>query len=57
MRVIECDFCGELLAAGNDEDLVSVTADHMSQQHADAQVGEEQARGMVERDAYEASDS
>jgi hypothetical protein len=57
MKVIECNFCGELLQGGNDDDLVSVAMGHMADQHADAQVSEEQVRGMVERDAYEATDA
>ena len=57
MRVIECNFCGQLVGAGDDEDLVRVTMQHMSADHAEAQVGEEQVRGMVERDAYTATDA
>jgi predicted small metal-binding protein len=57
MKVIECNFCGELLQGGNDEELVGVAMGHMSEQHADAQVDEDQVRGMVERDAYEATDA
>ena len=57
MRVIECNFCGQVLQAENDDELVSVVAGHMSSEHADSGVGEEQARGMVERDAYTATDA
>jgi predicted small metal-binding protein len=57
MRVIECNFCGQLVGAGDDEELVRVTMQHMSADHAEAQVGEEQVRGMVDRDAYTATDA
>jgi predicted small metal-binding protein len=57
MRVIECNFCGQVLQAENDEELVSVTAGHMSTDHADTGVGEDQVRGMVENDAYTATDA
>ena len=57
MRVIECNLCGELLQAGNEDDLVRVTAAHMQEAHAEAEVGEDQVREMVERDGYTATDS
>jgi predicted small metal-binding protein len=57
MRVIECNFCGQVLQADDDEGLVKVAAQHMSTDHAEAQVDEEQVRGMVERDAYTATDA
>jgi predicted small metal-binding protein len=57
MRVIECNFCGHLLQAGNDEELVQVATRHMATEHPEAQVEEEQVRGMVERDAYTATDA
>jgi predicted small metal-binding protein len=57
MRVIECNFCGQVLQADDDEELVQVAARHMSTDHAEAEVGEDQVRGMVERDAYTATDA
>jgi predicted small metal-binding protein len=57
VRVIECNFCGQLLQAGDDEELAQVATRHMSTDHAEAQVGEDQVRGMVERDAYTATDA
>jgi predicted small metal-binding protein len=57
MRVIECNFCGQVLQADNDKELVDVVAQHMSSEHADSQVGEDQVQGMVERDAYTATDA
>ena len=57
MRVIECSLCGQLLQAGDDEELVQVAMRHMSADHEETQVGEDQVRGMVERDAYTATDA
>jgi predicted small metal-binding protein len=57
MRVIECNICGEVLQAGDDEELVQVAVAHMSGEHPDSAVGEEQVRGMVKREAYSATDA
>jgi predicted small metal-binding protein len=57
MRVIECNFCGQVLQADNDEELVTVAAGHMSTDHADSEIGEDQVRSMVDRDAYTATDA
>jgi predicted small metal-binding protein len=57
VRVIECNFCGELIQAANDDDLRAAAAGHMEAQHGEAQVDEGQVRDMVERDAYDATDS
>ena len=50
--MIECSLCGQLLQAGDDEELVQVAMRHMSADHEEAQVGEDQVRGMVELYAY-----
>jgi predicted small metal-binding protein len=57
MRVIECNFCGEVVSAANDDDLAREVRRHMQDQHADAGIDEQQAREMVERSAYSATDS
>ena len=57
MRVIECNFCGEVLSAANDEDLAGVVARHMEAQHSEAGVDEGQVRDMVAGGAYDATDS
>jgi predicted small metal-binding protein len=57
MRVIECNFCGQVVQAENDDELVEVAARHMEADHADAQVGEDNVRDMVERNAYTATDA
>ena len=57
MRVIECNQCGQVVQADTDEELVGLVAAHMSDVHADAGVGEDQARELVEREAYDAMDA
>ena len=57
MRVIECNFCGEVVSGANDDDLVAAAQRHMADQHSDAGVDEQQVREMVDRDAYDATDS
>jgi hypothetical protein len=55
--VIECQFCGEVLSGSSDDDLVGTIERHAADQHADAAVDADRAREMVERYAYDASDS
>jgi hypothetical protein len=57
LRVIECNYCGELLQAGNDDDLVGAIRGHMQEQHPDAQVDEGEIRSSVEQNAYSATDA
>lgn len=57
MRVIECNICGQVLGADDDEQLVQTATRHMSSEHAESGIGEEQVRGIVERDAYTATDA
>jgi predicted small metal-binding protein len=57
MRVVECNLCGQVLQADNDDELVEVMAQHMASEHADSEVGGDQVRGMVERNAYTATDA
>jgi predicted small metal-binding protein len=57
MRVIECNLCGQVIQAEDDEELVGAFQAHVADEHADAGIDEEQVRGMVERDAYEATDA
>lgn len=57
MRVIECNLCGQVLQADDDDALVGVVAAHSAAEHADAEVPQDDVRGMVERDAYEATDA
>jgi predicted small metal-binding protein len=57
MRVIECNLCGETVSAANDEELVRRLGSHMEAAHSSAAFDEDQAREMIAREAYTASDS
>jgi predicted small metal-binding protein len=57
MRVIECNFCGEIVSAANDEDLVAALGRHVESQHTEADMDEGQLRDMVANGAYDATDS
>jgi predicted small metal-binding protein len=57
MRVLECNLCGELLAASGDEELVRRLSDHLSTEHQSADRDEAGLREQVEVEAYDASDS
>jgi predicted small metal-binding protein len=57
MRVIECNACGEALAAASDDELVRRLREHMAAQHPDAALTEAAAQELVAAEAYEATDS
>ena len=57
MRVIECNLCGELIQAANDDDLRGAARRHMDEQHPDADLDDSRLDEMVRRDAYTATDS
>ena len=57
MRVLECNICGETLAAANDEELLRRLHAHAEQEHAESGFDEAEARRTVESEAYSASDS
>jgi predicted small metal-binding protein len=57
MRVIECNVCGETLAAATDEELLKRLRTHMESEHSSASFDEGQAREMIAAEAYDASDS
>ena len=56
-RVIECNLCGEPLAAANDEELVRALRGHIEAEHEGSPLDEAQAREMIAAEAYEAGDS
>ena len=56
-RVIECNICGEPLAAATDDELASQVQRHYASEHADAGMDGEQAREMISREAYDAADA
>jgi predicted small metal-binding protein len=57
MRVIECNACGEVLAADTDQELVRRLREHMAIEHQDAILAQAAARELVASHAYEATDS
>ncbi len=57
MRVVECNLCGEPLAAANDEELLRRMQHHVESEHAESEWDEESARQTIAVEAYDASDS
>jgi predicted small metal-binding protein len=58
MRVIECNLCGEPLAAATDEELLRRVRAHLESEHAaEHEYDEDQARAMIAEQAYTASDN
>lgn len=57
MRVVECNLCGEPLAAANDDELIRRLREHVESEHASSGYDEAQARETIASEAYEASDS
>jgi predicted small metal-binding protein len=57
MRVVECNICGEPLAAANDEEVLRRLRDHFESEHSAESFNEQQARETVAREAYDATDS
>jgi predicted small metal-binding protein len=56
MRVVECNVCGETLAAVSNEELVRRLRSHTEQEHGQS-YDEGEAREMIANEAYEATDS
>ena len=57
MKVVECNVCGETLAAATDEELLNRLRTHTEAEHSGSTFDEEQARKTIASEAYEASDS
>ena len=57
MRLLECNVCGEPLAAANDDELLQRLADHLRREHPSSEMDEEQQREQIASEAYDASDS
>jgi predicted small metal-binding protein len=55
--VIECNYCGETLSAGDDDELRRSLIRHTQEQHPDVDLSEDNARELVESTAYSATDS
>jgi hypothetical protein len=56
-RVIECNVCGEPLAAATDDELLRQWHDHYAQEHPDESLDEEQERETIAAEAYDAADA
>jgi hypothetical protein len=56
MRVIDCQ-CGKTLQAANDEDLAEAVRGHVAEDHPDLEMSDEDVRGLVAAEAYEAGDA
>ena len=56
-RVIECNICGEPLSAATDEELLGQVLGHIEAEHPDSALDDEQAREMIDREAYDAGDA
>jgi predicted small metal-binding protein len=57
MRVIECNVCGETVAGATDDELLQRLRSHTESEHSSTAFDEAEAREMIARDAYTASDS
>lgn len=57
MRVVECNICGETLAAANDDELLARLRAHTEAEHAEAGFDEGATRDSIAAEAYTASDS
>jgi predicted small metal-binding protein len=56
-RVVECNVCGEPLAAATDEELLRQVRTHAEAEHKQEDFDEKLARAMISNEAYEAGDS
>jgi hypothetical protein len=57
MRVMECNICGETLAAATDDELGRRLLSHCEAEHPTAGYDEARARELISSEAYDASDS
>lgn len=56
-RMLECNVCGEPLAAADDDELLSELRRHVEAEHSASGFDESVARHQVASDAYDAGDS
>lgn len=57
-RVIECNICGEPLAAATDDELLrQMQAHHESEHSGESRFDDEQARETIAHEAYDAGDA
>jgi predicted small metal-binding protein len=57
MRVIECNVCGETLAAATDDELLSRLRTHAEEEHSSQEFDAQSATEQIASEAYDASDS
>jgi predicted small metal-binding protein len=57
MRLVECNICGEPLAAANDDELLRRLRAHFESEHPSAGFDENEARETIASEAYSATDS
>jgi predicted small metal-binding protein len=57
VRVVECNVCGETVAASNDDELLQRLRTHVEAEHKSLTYDEGEARETIAREAYDASDS
>jgi predicted small metal-binding protein len=57
MRMLECNVCGEPLAAANDDELLRRLAEHVKAEHPASEFDEDSQRKLIAADAYDATDS
>ncbi len=57
MRVLECNICGETLAAATDEELEQRFRTHSESEHPTAEFDASKVRELISSEAYDASDS
>jgi hypothetical protein len=55
--VVECNLCGEPLAAATDDELARRLRDHLQLIHDGAGADDEQLRRMIADEAYDAADA
>jgi hypothetical protein len=56
-RVIECNICGEPLAAATDEELLGQMRQHYEREHPDVPFEEDEERKTIASEAYDAADA
>jgi predicted small metal-binding protein len=56
-RVVECNVCGEPLAAATDQELLGRVRSHMQAVHPESSLDEESERRMIADEAYDAADA
>jgi predicted small metal-binding protein len=57
MRTVECNICGEPLAAATDEELLERMRTHVEAEHPESEWDEEAASDTIAAEAYDATDS